>query len=154
MINLLERLQDETGTAYLFIAHDLAVVRHISDRIAVMYHSRIVETGPSDRVCEAPRHPYTELLLASIPDPDPIVQPTKTARRRELTVGGELGATGNAPEQGCPFANRCPHVLDICHTDFPEPFALEGGGEVRCHLHTSGPKLAGDSVTRLASSAG
>ena len=153
VINLLERLQDETGTAYLFIAHDLAVVRHISDRIAVMYHSRIVETGPSDRVCEAPRHPYTELLLASIPDPDPIVQPTKTARRRELTVGGELGATGNAPEKGCPFANRCPHVLDICHSEFPEPFALEGGGEVRCHLHTSGPKLAGESVTRLASAA-
>jgi oligopeptide/dipeptide ABC transporter ATP-binding protein len=114
-----------------------------------MYHSRIVETGPSDRVCEGPRHPYTELLLASIPDPDPIVQPLKSERRRELTVGGELGASGNAPEQGCPFASRCPHVLDVCHTEFPEPFPIAGGGEVRCHLHTTGPELEGAPVTAI-----
>lgn len=149
VINLLEHLQDETGAAYLFIAHDLAVVRHIADRIAVMYHSRIVETGESNDVCENPRHPYTELLLASIPDPDPIVQPLKSERRRELTVGGELGATGNAPERGCPFANRCPHVLDICHQEFPEPFPLPGGGEVMCHLHATGPKLAGRPLVEL-----
>jgi oligopeptide/dipeptide ABC transporter ATP-binding protein len=149
VINLLDNLQAETGAAYLFIAHDLAVVRHISDRIAVMYHSRIVEQGKSDLVCEEPRHPYTELLLASIPDPDPIVQPAKSKRRRELTVGGELGAAGNAPTTGCPFATRCPHVLDICSQEFPEPFALEGGGEVRCHLHTTGPKLEGQPISAL-----
>ena len=149
VINLLEHLQDTTGAAYLFIAHDLAVVRHISDRIAVMYHSRIVETGPSNEVCESPRHPYTELLLASIPDPDPIIQPARSVRRRELTVGGELGATGNAPETGCPFAGRCAHVMDICREEFPEPFSL-GTGEVRCHLHTSGPTLDGAPITELA----
>ncbi len=153
VINLLDRLQADTGAAYLFIAHDLAVVRHISDRIAVMYHSRIVETGDSDRVREEPRHPYTELLLASIPDPDPVIQPGKSLRRRELTVGGELGSTGNAPEQGCPFASRCPHVMDICSTEFPEPFAIPGGGEVRCHLHTSGPNLAGQPLAALSQEA-
>lgn len=149
VINLLDRLQSETGAAYLFIAHDLAVVRHISDRIAVMYHSRIVEKGNSDRVCEEPRHPYTELLLASIPDPDPKIQPGKSRRRRELTVGGELGAAGNAPQTGCPFATRCPHVMDICHDEFPQPLAIEGGGEVSCHLHTTGPKLGGRPLTAL-----
>jgi oligopeptide/dipeptide ABC transporter ATP-binding protein len=153
VINLLEQIQLDTGAAYLFIAHDLAVVRHISDRIAVMYHSRIVETGEADRVCEQPRHPYTELLLASIPDPDPVLQPARSARRRELTVGGELGATGNAPTEGCPFASRCPHVLDVCRERFPEPFSLDGvadgGGEVFCHLHTSGPKLAGRPLDAL-----
>lgn len=152
VINLLDSLQTETGAAYLFIAHDLAVVRHISDRIAVMYHSRIVEQGASDTVCEEPRHPYTELLLASIPDPDPVVQPIKSSRRRELTIGGELGAAGNAPERGCPFASRCPHVMDICHTEFPEPFMIDGGGEVRCHLHTSGPTLAGQPLSALRAS--
>ncbi len=118
-----------------------------------MYHSRIVEKGDSDRVCEEPRHPYTELLLASIPDPDPAIQPAKSARRRELTVGGELGSTGNAPEVGCPFANRCPHVMDVCHSEFPEPFQIEGGGEVRCHLHTTGPKLAGQPLSALNATA-
>jgi oligopeptide/dipeptide ABC transporter ATP-binding protein len=150
VINLLEGLQDETGAAYLFIAHDLAVVRHISDRIAVMYHSRIVEVGESDRLCEEPRHPYTELLLASIPDPDPVIQPARSARRRELTIGGELGATGNAPDQGCPFASRCPHVLDVCHDRFPDPYPLDDGGEVFCHLHTSGPELAGRPLATLS----
>ena len=83
------------------------------------------------------------MLLASIPDPDPIVQPAKSARRRELTTGGEAGAIGNAPEHGCPFADRCKHVMDVCHTDFPDPTPIPGGGEVRCHLHTSGPTLNG-----------
>jgi oligopeptide/dipeptide ABC transporter ATP-binding protein len=136
VINLLEHLQDETGAAYLFIAHDLAVVRHISDRIAVMYHSRIVETGPADELCEAPRHPYTELLLASIPDPDPVIQPGKSVRRRELTIGDELGAIGNAPEHGCPFTDRCPHAMPVCKDELPPIFELANGGTVRCHLHS------------------
>ena len=149
VINLLERLQDETGAAYLFIAHDLAVVRHISDRIAVMYHSRVVEKGSSDQVCDEPRHPYTELLLASIPDPDPMVQPLRSQRRRDLSVGGELGVIGAAPEVGCPFANRCPHVMDICRSEFPDALPIPSGGEVRCHLHTSGPTLAGAPLANL-----
>ena len=150
VINLLERLQDETGAAYLFIAHDLAVVRHISDRIAVMYHSRIVETGAADELCEQPRHPYTELLLASIPDPDPVIQPAKSARRRELTVGDELGAIGNAPAEGCPFASRCPHVMDVCRDELPPVFPLPGGGTVRCHLHSQAEHgLSGRPLTEL-----
>jgi oligopeptide/dipeptide ABC transporter ATP-binding protein len=148
VINLLEELQRQTGAAYLFIAHDLAVVRHICRRIAVMYHSRIVETGSSDAVCEEPTHPYTELLLASIPDPDPIVQHAKAERRRELTRG-IAGASGRAPANSCPFAERCPHVMDICHEKFPEFVPTETGGTVACHLHTSGPKLNGAPLGSL-----
>ena len=139
---------DETGAAYLFIAHDLAVVRHICDRIAVMYHSRIVETGSADDICERPTHPYTELLLASIPDPDPVLQKVKSQRRRELTRG-IAGASGRAPTDSCPFAERCPHVMDICHTSFPEVIPTIFGGEVACHLHTSGPMLGGQPVSML-----
>ncbi len=149
VINLLERLQRETGTAYLFIAHDLAVVRHISHRIAVMYHSRIVERGDADEVCEAPTHPYTQLLLASIPDPDPAVQKEKTRQRRALSVG-VAGATGAPPIDGCPFATRCPHVMDICRTSFPEWTPTVSGGEVACHVHTSGPKLGGRPLRELS----
>ena len=148
VINLLERLQRETGAAYLFIAHDLAVVRHVCQRISVMYHSRIVETGPSDLVCEEPTHPYTELLIASIPDPDPAVQAAKTVRRRELTLG-IAGATGNAPEDDCPFAERCPHAMDVCTTSFPEFVPTIHGGEVACHLHTSGPELNGRPLSEI-----
>ena len=148
VINLLERLQDETGAAYLFIAHDLAVVRHISDRIAVMYHSRIVETGSANDVCERPAHPYTELLLASIPDPDPDLQREKSERRRELSKG-VAGASGRAPANSCPFAERCPHVMDVCHQSFPEFVPTQAGGEVACHLHTSGPKLNGAPIASL-----
>lgn len=148
VINLLEDLQKETGAAYLFIAHDLAVVRHISTRIAVMYHSRIVETGTADDVCERPTHPYTELLLASIPDPDPEVQREKSDRRRELTRG-VAGASGRAPTNSCPFAERCPHVMDVCHQSFPEFVPTQTGGTVACHLHTSGPKLNGAPIASI-----
>lgn len=148
VINLLEALQRETGVAFLFIAHDLAVVRHMSRRIAVMYHSRLCETGPSDVVCEDPAHPYTELLIASIPDPDPIRQAVMSERRRQL-AHGIAGASGRAPTDSCPFAERCPHVMDICHTAFPEPVETDAGGEVACHLHTSGPTLAGKPLSSM-----
>ena len=148
VINLLEQIQRDTGTAYLFIAHDLAVVRHISDRIAVMYHSRIVERGESDELCERPTHPYTNLLLASIPDPDPEVQHIKSEVRRELSRG-VAGASGHAPADSCPFAERCPYALDICHEQFPEAIPTEAGGEVACHLHTSGPMLSGRPLAEL-----
>ena len=148
VINLLEHLQRETGAAYLFIAHDLAVVRHICQRIAVMYHSRIVEEGPADEICERPRHPYTELLVASIPDPDPIVQATRRARRRELAVGA-AGAQGNPPPDACPFVDRCPHALDVCRRSFPGWTETGDGGAVACHLHTEGPALGGRPLTEL-----
>lgn len=148
VINLLERLQRETDAAYLFIAHDLAVVRHVCQRVAVMYHSRIVETGPVDEICERPTHPYTALLIASIPDPDPVVQREKSARRRALGRG-VAGAAGPPPLDACPFAERCPHVMDVCHTSFPESVTTRSGGEVACHLHTSGPTLAGRPLAEL-----
>jgi len=151
VINLLEGLQRDTGVAFLFIAHDLAVVRHVSNRIAVMYHSRIAEVGPADEVCENPTHPYTELLIASIPDPDPRRQAEMSKRRRAL-ARGIAGATGKAPTDSCPFAERCPHVMEICHREFPEPVATKAGGEVSCHLHTSGPTLAGRPLSALESS--
>jgi len=141
VINLLERLQDETGAAYLLIAHDLAVVRHVSRRIYVMYRSRIVEEGPADRVCEQPAHPYTELLLASIPDADPVRQRAQRSRRQALTVDQAAAVTGETPRQGCPFATRCRYVMDVCREEFPGWTPVQGGGEVACHLHSgrSGP---------------
>ncbi len=150
VINLLEHLQRQTGAAYLFIAHDLAVVRHVCQRIAVMYHSRIVEEGPSDEICERPRHPYTQLLLASIPDPDPMIQAAKSEARRELAVG-DAGASGNPPLDACPFAERCPHAMDVCHERFPEWTKVPDGGRVACHLHDHGPKLGGKPLGVLQS---
>lgn len=148
VINLLERLQRETDAAYLFIAHDLAVVRHVCQRVAVMYHSRIVETGRVDEICERPTHPYTALLIASIPDPDPVIQREKSVRRRALGRG-VAGASGAAPVDACPFTARCPHVMDVCHMSFPKSVATASGGAVACHLHTSGPTLAGRPLAEL-----
>lgn len=148
IINLLEELQRESGVAFLFIAHDLAVVRHLCQRVVVMYHSRIVEVGSVDEICERPTHPYTALLIASIPDPDPVVQREKSQLRRVLGRG-LAGATGVAPVDACPFVERCPYVMAICHSAFPELVATSSGGEVACHLHTDGPGLAGRPLTEL-----
>jgi oligopeptide/dipeptide ABC transporter ATP-binding protein len=143
VINLLERLQAETGIAFLMIAHDLAVVRHSCERIVVMYRSRIVEDGPTDRVCEEPAHPYTELLLASIPDPDPAVQAEQRARRRLLSSDQAIESRQQA---GCPFASRCPHVMEICRTAFPETRPVPGGGHVACHLTADADRGGPQSV--------
>lgn len=144
VINLLARLQDELGLTYLFIAHDLAMVRHVAERIAVMYHSRIVEIGPSDRIHDDPRHPYTELLLstAAKPEQDPVVQP---ARRLDLSTDDDLGPWSSMPHYGCPFVTRCPHAFDLCSTSFPEPVSRveldnaepDAEGVVMCHLFTA-----------------
>ncbi|MDX1965275.1 MAG: ATP-binding cassette domain-containing protein [Pirellulales bacterium] len=105
VINLLEDLQRQLGLAYLFIAHDLSVIRHLSDRVAVMYLGRVVETAPVEELFAQPRHPYTQALLAAIPVPDPIV--ARLRRRQRPPVGGELPSEGNRPS-GCAFAERCP----------------------------------------------
>ena len=110
-----------------------------------MYRSRIVEEGPADRVCEQPAHPYTELLLASIPDADPVHQRIQRGLRQELSVG-QAGVTGETPDGGCPFANRCRYVMDVCRERFPEFSPVEGGGWVACFLHTEGPRLGGRSL--------
>ena len=138
VINLLTELQHELGVAYLFIAHDLSVVRHISDRIAVMYLGQIVEEGDADEVYERPTHPYTAALLSSIPVPDPARQ----HERKRIILRGEVSEMPG-DEQGCRFRARCPFAMEVCADVEPEPYRTPAGTTVRCHLHTAGPMLAG-----------
>lgn len=141
IINLLEDLQVELGISYLFIAHDLAVVRHIAQRTAVMYLGQLMEIGPTERVYDRPAHPYTQALLSAIPRPNPAL-----ARRRErIVLHGDIPDASAAPA-GCVFHSRCPYAMDICSTVRPAMTAVNGGGEVACHLHTSGPTLSGRSL--------
>jgi oligopeptide/dipeptide ABC transporter ATP-binding protein len=133
VINLLSDLQDELGIAILFIAHDLSVVRHISDRIAVMYLGRIVETGRSEEVYAHPAHPYTEALLSAIPVPDPAEQ----RRRKRIVLAGDIPSPLALPS-GCRFHTRCPYAMDICREVDPAPTLTPAGTTVACHLHTKG----------------
>lgn len=144
ILALLNRFQEEFGTSYLFIAHDLAVVHNVSHRIAVMYLGRIVETGPSVRVCREPAHPYTASLLSSVPK----------AKRRHLAVPGDVAAIGEIPDPahppaGCRFHTRCPFRMEICVITEPPVVDVRGGGTVACHLHVEGPQLEGASIWEL-----
>jgi len=130
ILALFEELHTST-TAYLFIAHDLAVVRHISDRIAVMYRGRIVEIGTADEICDRPQHPYTQLLVRSIPDPDPVIQ----RQRREKRGQAESTAV-EIPTDGCPFRPRCDLAVDACASVFPAMSTI-GTTEVACHVVAS-----------------
>lgn len=141
VINLLEEIQEDFGMAYLFIAHDLSVVRHISRRVAVMYLGELVEVGPSQRLFEAPAHPYTEALLSAVPVPDPELQRS----RERIVLPGDLPDPTDPPS-GCAFHTRCPYVMAICRDVAPEPYPVAGGGTARCHLHTEGPRLGGGSL--------
>ena len=126
IINLLLDLQDRLGLSMLFVAHDLSVVRHVSDRVAVMYVGRIVEIASTDALYRAPLHPYTETLLAAVPAPDP------TRRGRRMKAGGEV-ADPAKPPPGCAFHPRCPYAVERCRTDRPELAPTPDGRWVSCH---------------------
>jgi oligopeptide/dipeptide ABC transporter ATP-binding protein len=128
IINLLVALQKEQGVAYLFVSHDLAVVRHIADRIAVMYLGRLVETASTAVLFAEPRHPYTKALLSAVPEPDPVRQ---RAKRRQVLVG-ELPSPSDVPP-GCAFHTRCPIATDICRRERPDLTERPGGARVACH---------------------
>ncbi|HZG58972.1 MAG TPA: dipeptide ABC transporter ATP-binding protein [Anoxybacillus sp.] len=128
VLNLLEDLQKEFGLTYIFIAHDLGVVRHISDRIGVMYLGRLVELADSDKLCENPKHPYTQALLSAVPIPDPEYQQDKQL------LSGDLPSPSNPPK-GCAFHTRCSACMEICKTTRPELKEIEQGHYVACHLY-------------------
>jgi oligopeptide transport system ATP-binding protein len=130
VVNLMQKLQDEMGLTYLFIAHDLSVVRHISDRVAVMYLGKVVELADRVSLYENPLHPYTQALLSAVPIPDPAIE----AKRERIILEGDVPSPTNPP-QGCRFHTRCPYVMDECRHG-PEPeFKDSGDGHyVACHL--------------------
>jgi oligopeptide/dipeptide ABC transporter ATP-binding protein len=129
VINLLKDLQGELGLTLVLIAHDLAVVRHAADRVAIMYLGQICELGSRRAIFEDPRHPYTQALLSSVPVPDPSVERS----RERVVLRGELPSP-ISPPAGCRFHTRCPYVMDVCREVEPSPRLTAGGRIAACHL--------------------
>jgi oligopeptide transport system ATP-binding protein len=132
VVNLLEDLQEKLGLTYLFISHDLSMVRHLAQKVAVMYLGRIAELSPSKDLYARPLHPYAEALLSAVNEPDPEL----AARRNRIILKGDVPSPANPP-QGCNFCTRCPRVMDICRTVKPDLIEAEPGRLVACHLYTT-----------------
>jgi oligopeptide transport system ATP-binding protein len=130
VVNLLESLQDELGLSYVFVAHDLSVVRHISDRVGVMYLGKVVEIGTEDEIYERPTHPYTQALLSAVPVPDP----TLRGRREQIVLAGDLPSAANPPS-GCRFRTRCWKAQSVCAEEEPALVVRPGGDHPSaCHF--------------------
>jgi oligopeptide transport system ATP-binding protein len=129
VVNLLEDLQDRLGLTYLFISHDLSMVRHLATRVAVMYLGRIMELAPREALYSAPLHPYTQALISAVPSPDPEVE----ARRQRIILTGDVPSPAKPPP-GCVFSTRCPRVFDRCRVEPPPLHDLGSGRFAACHL--------------------
>lgn len=128
ILNLLKQLQKDFGLTYIFISHDLSVVKYVSDRVGVMYLGKIVEMGDCNRIYKEPFHPYTKALLSSVPDPNPRM------RKEHIVLEGEIPNPLNPPE-GCTFHTRCPQAMDICNNIVPQLRMLTNGHWVACHVY-------------------
>lgn len=141
VVNLLEDLQEKYGLTYLFISHDLSMVRHIATRVAVMYLGKIVELAPREGLYAEPLHPYTKALLSAVPEPDPSL-----ARKTErIILQGDVPSPSNPP-QGCNFCTRCPSVMDICKRVEPTYREVHPGRYTACHLYNDKNDIAGQTA--------
>lgn len=131
ILNLMATLRDERGLSYLYITHDLASARYIADDTLVLYAGHLVEAAPSEEVMSAPLHPYTQLLLSAVPDP------SAGLANKKVEARGEIPTVIN-PKPGCRFANRCPHVMDVCRSTTPQLIEVKPGHRVRCYLYQPG----------------
>ncbi len=150
IVNLLDDLQDDLGLTYLFVAHDLSVVRHVSDRIAVMYLGRIMELSPSEELYVKPIHPYTRALLSAIPIPDP----RENRARERLVLSGEAPSPIDPPS-GCVFHTRCPRAQDVCRAEVPRLSEYAGGHLAACHfpLNVSAAEAAASTQSEASPAA-
>ena len=144
VVNLLEDLQSKLGLTYLFISHDLSMVRHLAQRVAVMYLGRIAELSPSRDLYARPLHPYAEALLSAVNEPDPEL----AARRNRIILKGDVPSPANPPK-GCNFCTRCPKVMDICRQVKPDLAEVEPGRMVACHLYSTTPATGSTGGTEV-----
>jgi oligopeptide transport system ATP-binding protein len=140
VVNLLEDLQTKLGLTYLFISHDLSMVRHIADRVAVMYLGQIAEISPRDDLYANPLHPYAQALLSAVNEPDPVM----ARARKRIILKGDVPSPANPPK-GCNFSTRCPKVFDRCTSEEPALIAVAPGRHVACHLVTPITATAGQT---------